>query len=81
MLTTLLYSTLVGVYLPGKRCLLRSVETKLLFPVYIGDNLTVEGKVIEKPTEYRIITIKAIIRNQIGKKYRKQLYRSRSLHR
>lgn len=71
MLTSSLYSTLVGVYLPGKRCLLRSVETKLLSPVYIGDNLTIEGRVTEKHSEYRIIAIKAIIKNQTGTKVSK----------
>lgn len=66
MLTSSLYSTLVGVYLPGKHCLLRSVFTKLLSPVYIGDVLTVNGVVNEKHIEYRLLSIKADIKNQDG---------------
>ena len=36
MLTASLISTLGGVYLPGKYCLIQGVETKFLKPVFIG---------------------------------------------
>ena len=64
MLTSSFYSTLVGVYLPGKHCLLHSVESKLVKPVYIGDTLNITGTVKEKHDVFKRITIKSIIRNQ-----------------
>ena len=71
MLTSSLYSTLAGVYLPGVRSLVHSCEAKFLKPVYIGDVLTVEGKVDEKNDTYSLIRIKAVIRNQDGVKVSK----------
>jgi len=47
MLTASLYSTLAGVYLPGKNCLLYSVDSKFVAPVFRGDKLTVSGEVAE----------------------------------
>lgn len=47
MLSAALISTLGGVYLPGKYCLIQQVRTKFLRPVYIGDVLTVTGTVNE----------------------------------
>lgn len=71
MLTASLYSTLAGVYLPGERSLVHSCETKFMKPVYIGDTLTVEGKVDEKNDTYGLIRIKAVIKNQNGVKVSK----------
>ena len=68
MLGASLLSTLAGVYLPGKSCLLHSVETKFVRPVYIGDTLTVSGKVSEVNDTFSTITIKATITNQNGQK-------------
>lgn len=68
MLTASYLSTLAGVYLPGKNSLIHTVEIKLERPVYIGDVLTVEGEVVEKNDTFRFVVIKAIIKNQNGKK-------------
>ncbi len=64
MLTSAFYSTLAGVYLPGEHCLLHSVDTKMLKPVYIGDVLTVKGIVSEVHPEMRMFRVKATITNQ-----------------
>lgn len=48
MLTSSFFSTLGGVYLPGKYCLIQSVESKFINPVFIGDNITIKGTVEEK---------------------------------
>ena len=40
-------------------------------PVYIGDELTVMGKVIGKDDAYKILTLKLQIRNQNGKRVSK----------
>lgn len=71
MMTASLYSCLVGVHLPGERCLLQSVHSDFLHPVFIGDCLTVSGTIIEKNDSVRQIVIKADVRNQQGKKVAK----------
>ena len=43
LLTASFYSTLVGVHLPGKYCILQSIDTQFLKPVYIGETLTISG--------------------------------------
>ncbi len=66
-LTSSMLSTLAGVYLPGEKCLLHSIESKFKLPVYIGDTLLVEGTVSEVNEMFKEITIKARILNQNGK--------------
>ncbi len=61
------YSTLAGVYLPGKWSLIYDVEVGMTAPVYIGDELLISGKVIEKNDVYKMITLKLRIQNQKGK--------------
>ena len=68
MLSASLFSTLAGVYLPGETCLLHSVEAKFVKPVFIGDTLTVSGRVQEVNETFREVTIKAVITNQHGQK-------------
>lgn len=68
MLTNAFLSKLVGVYLPGKYCLLQGVESKFMRPVYIGDTLTVTGTVEELHASVRRMTVKALITNQDNKK-------------
>ena len=68
MLTASLISTLGGVYLPGKYCLIQGVETKFLKPVFIGDELTVVGEVTYVQPELRYLEIKVMIRNQKNEK-------------
>ena len=68
MLTASLLSTLAGVYLPGKRSLIQEVKIKFAKPVYIGDELTVEGVVEEKHDAFSLIVLKVTIRNQSGDK-------------
>lgn len=71
MLTASLYSCLAGEYIPGERCLLQSVHSDFLHPVYVGDTLRVEGKLVEKNDSVRQIVVNAVIRNQDGKKVSK----------
>lgn len=68
MLGASFFSTLAGVYLPGEHCLLHSVESKFAAPVFIGDTLTISGKVTEVNETFMEATIKASIVNQNGKK-------------
>jgi enoyl-coA hydratase, R-specific len=64
MCTASFYSTLVGVYLPGEKCLFHRCEVEWPAPVYIGDTLTVTGTVKEVDSQFRRIVIKAEMRNQ-----------------
>ena len=68
MLTSSFLSQLVGVYLPGKYCLLQGMELKYLHPVYAGDTLTIKGSVCELHPSVRMAVIKALITNQDGVK-------------
>ena len=64
MLTASFLSTLAGVYLPGERSLIHSVETKFVKPVFVGDTLTIQGKVTEKNDLFPVFTMKVTITNQ-----------------
>ncbi len=45
MLTASFFSTLVGVYLPGKNCLFQECKNiRFHNPVFIGDQLTIQGE-------------------------------------
>ncbi len=71
LLTSSFYSTLVGVYLPGKYCILQGIDIQFSKPVYIDDTLTVSGKVSYINEAYKQIEIKATIVNQHGQKVSK----------
>lgn len=64
MLTASFYSTLVGVYLPGKYALLQEARISMTKPVYVGDQLRILGKIIRMNDVFQRITIKARIINQ-----------------
>jgi 3-hydroxybutyryl-CoA dehydratase len=64
LLTASFYSTLVGVYLPGKYCVLQGIDIQFSKPVYIGDTLKVAGTVSYMNEAYKQIEIKAIITNE-----------------
>lgn len=64
MLTASFYSTLAGVYLPGKNSLIHSLDIKFQKPVYAGDKLTVSGEIVNKQDELKLIQIKAVIKNE-----------------
>lgn len=68
MLTASLYSTMAGMYLPGKYSLIHSFEElSFLKPVFADDELTVEGEVVEKNTDLKMIRLKVTIKNQNNK--------------
>ena len=71
MLTSSFFSTLVGVYLPGKYCILQGVDIQFSIPVYIDDILTITGKVSYINEAYKQLEIKAVIINQDNKKVSK----------
>jgi 3-hydroxybutyryl-CoA dehydratase len=71
MLTSSFYSTLIGVYLPGKYCILQGIDIQFSKPVYIDDTLKISGKVSYINEAYKQIEIKAVVTNQYNKKVSK----------
>ena len=71
LLTSSFYSTLVGVHLPGKHCILQGIDIQFSKPVYIGDALKISGKVSYINEAYKQIEIKAFITNQNNEKVSK----------
>lgn len=68
MLTACLYSTIAGIYLPGENSLIHSFEElSFLKPVFAGDTLKVEGKIVDKLDDLKLIRLKAVIKNQDNK--------------
>ena len=63
MLTSALYSRMVGVYLPGRFCVLHGIQVDFSNPAYVGDWLTVKGEIAHLNDAFRRIEIKASIEN------------------
>lgn len=68
MLVSSFYSRLIGEYIPGKYCVLETIEILFNNPVFVGDRLTVSGQVKNKYPSVHSIEISAKIVNQSGKK-------------
>lgn len=64
MLTASFLSTLAGVYMPGEHSLIQSVEVKFVAPVYIGDELTITGRIEELNDTMKQISLKVEVLNQ-----------------
>ena len=62
MLSSSFYAKLVGVYIPGKYCLLQGIKIQFNNPLFIGDEITVNGKVVDKDDTFKILKIKANIK-------------------
>jgi 3-hydroxybutyryl-CoA dehydratase len=75
MLTSSLYSTLVGVYLPGKYALLEGIDLDFNSPVFAGEKLTISGEIVFISRSYRRMEIKANIRKENRKLVSKALIR------
>lgn len=71
LLTASFYSTLIGVHLPGKYCILQGIDIQFSKPVFINDQLKISGKVSYINEAYKQIEIKAFITNQENKKVSK----------
>jgi 3-hydroxybutyryl-CoA dehydratase len=68
LLSAALFSTLVGVHLPGKHALLHEVKASFHKPVYPGTALTVRGSISYLNEAFRQAEIKAEIRDAAGSK-------------
>ena len=66
MLTASSLSTLAGMYLPGERSIIHSVEIKFVSPVLLSAcPLSVSGEVIEKDERFNFIQLKFTIKNKL----------------
>lgn len=75
MLTSSLYSRLVGVYLPGKFALLQGIDLDFSSPCHAGDRLHVAGEVVFLNEAYQRFEIKATIRRDDRKLVSKAIIR------
>ena len=62
------FSRLVGMYLPGKHALHISQSLNFVNPCFIGETITVGGKVIGKSVATKIIKLETTITNESGKR-------------
>jgi len=67
MLIGSFFSRLVGMHLPGQNGLLLSYSCRHLLPCYLNQELVVDGVITGKSESTRIITIKATIKDRVGK--------------
>ena len=67
MLSASLFSTLVGMHLPGIGAIYKSQTLEFLRPVFIGDTLCAWFEIVEIDQEMEEIVIKSWIENQDGK--------------
>jgi 3-hydroxybutyryl-CoA dehydratase len=75
MMTSSLYSQLVGVHLPGKYALLQGIDIDFNAPAFAGEALTVAGEIVFMNEAYRRFEIKATIRNPSRKLVSKAIIR------
>jgi 3-hydroxybutyryl-CoA dehydratase len=76
MLTASLYSTLIGVHLPGRFGVLHGVDIDFHSPVYVGDELIIRGEVAFLSEAVRRVELKAIVRNGSGRRVSKATVRA-----
>ena len=64
MLCSSLFSELVGVHLPGENCLLTDISVVFSKPVFINDEVTVDGSITQLSPAFKSAKIDATITNQ-----------------
>ena len=68
MLIGSFYSKFIGVDFPGKYSLILEICIKFNKPVFIGDILTIEGKITSLNKAYKIANLNLVTKNQLNKK-------------
>ena len=64
ILCSSLFSELVGVHLPGENCLLTDISVVFSKPVFINDEVTVDGSITQLSPAFKSAKIDATITNQ-----------------
>ena len=70
MLTASLLSTLAGMYIPGERALIHSVEIEFPTPLLVDEEQTVTvcGVVLRKESRFKLLVLKVTITDKDGRK-------------
>jgi 3-hydroxybutyryl-CoA dehydratase len=76
MLTASFYSTLVGVYLPGRFAVLQGLDVDFIRPVFVGDKVFVSGEVSFLSDAVRRVELKAFISDAAGQRVSKARIRA-----
>ncbi|MCJ7855649.1 MaoC family dehydratase [Lachnospiraceae bacterium NSJ-143] len=66
MLTASLYSTIIGMCIPGADAIFLGQSCRFVRPVKFGDTVTITGEVVAIREDKRIVTLKMTIVNQNG---------------
>lgn len=66
MLTASLFSTIVGMLIPGADAIYLGQTCKFVLPVYIGDTVTATGVITKLIPEKRIAVMETTVTNQKG---------------
>ena len=64
MLCSSLFSELVGVHLPGENCLLTDISVVFSKPVFIDDEVIVDGSIVQLSPAFKSAKIDATIANE-----------------
>jgi 3-hydroxybutyryl-CoA dehydratase len=64
MLCSSLFSELIGVHLPGENCLLTDISVMYSKPIYIDDEVTIDGSVTHLSPAFKSAKIDATITNR-----------------
>ena len=64
MLTASLFSTLIGMCIPGADAIFLGQSCRFVRPVRFGDTVTMTGELVEIKKEKKIVTLKVTIVNQ-----------------
>lgn len=66
MLISSFFSTLVGMYCPGKRSLYLTQQLSFRSPLRLNQKVKVRGEIIKKMDSFKVITIKTAIFDEKG---------------
>ena len=64
MLCSSLFSELIGVHLPGENCLLTDISVIFSKPVFIDDEVIVDGSIVQLSPAFKSAKIDATITNE-----------------
>ena len=66
MLCSSLFSELVGMHLPGENCLLTDISVVFSKPVYVDDEVSVNGSITHLSPAFKSVKIDATIKNEVN---------------
>ena len=64
MLCSSLFSELIGVHLPGENCLLTDISVMYSKPIFVDDEVSVDGSIVQLSPAFKSAKIDATITNE-----------------